>query len=286
MRHYNVARLLVERIFDAGWYGQPPLCALLGERRHQTSEYRKKKPNKETTEEGDGNMGGTMNGTRELIAQFVQERVEKLICTDIQRALDDGKADKETYASLLRQMYIYIRATVPALCLAYSQLEADHPLADDQKQAIEEEIGHEKLILSDLAAMGQPLTPEEANRIATPASIALQRFHMLAGESGLLPIRCVGLLLETYSAKTSPTIVRGMEQAGVPRGEQEFMRLHWEADIEHTSRGIDALAEIANTPELLQKALHWLDLEATLFEAFLRQAWDVSPMGRSVAVMQ
>lgn len=225
-----------------------------------------------------------MGNTRDLIASFIQERVDKLARADIQVAIDNGTADKETYAALLRQFYVYVRATVPALYIAYAKLPADHPLGPDLRDSVVEEIGHEKLLLQDLAAMGLPMKPEEADAIATPASLALQNFHLMAAEAGLIPLRCVGLLLEAFSARASLNTVAGMEKVGIPVAAQEFMRLHGEEDGHHTERAIDMLAQMAHTPQLLQQAFHWLDTEAVLFDAFLRQAWETSPMGRSKAL--
>ncbi|MFL5348405.1 MAG: iron-containing redox enzyme family protein [Hyalangium sp.] len=222
-----------------------------------------------------------MGSTRDLIASFLQERVDKLLRADIQVAIDNGTADKETYAALLRQFYIYVRVTVPALYVTYSKLPVDHPNVESMREAVMGEIGHEKLVLMDLAAMGLPMTPKEADAIATPASLAMERFHMMAAEAGVIPMRCVGLLLEAYSARGSPSTVKGMEKAGIPVSAQEFMRLHAEEDGPHTERAIDLLAEMATTPQVLQQIFHWLDTEAVLFEAFLRQAWETSPMGRS-----
>jgi pyrroloquinoline quinone (PQQ) biosynthesis protein C len=225
-----------------------------------------------------------MGNSRELIARFVEERVDRLVRADIQVAIDSGTADRETYAALLRQMYVYVRATVPALYRAYAKMPVAHPLAKDLHDSVVEEIGHEKLILRDLEAMGLPMAPEEADALATPASLALERFHLMAAEVGLIPLRCVGLLLEAFSARASLNTVRGMERTGIPVAAQEFMRLHGEEDGHHTERAIDMLAEMAHTPQLLQQAFHWLDTEAVLFENFLRQAWETSPMGRSKAL--
>jgi pyrroloquinoline quinone (PQQ) biosynthesis protein C len=87
-----------------------------------------------------------------LIAETERERIGFLSIPLIREALHSG-ASRELYLDFLTQAYHHVKHTFPLLALAAART-TDETYQDALVEYMEEERGHEKWILTDIAAMG------------------------------------------------------------------------------------------------------------------------------------
>jgi len=87
-----------------------------------------------------------------LQAETAQEREAFFRIPLVVRSLSQG-ASREAYLAFLEQAYHHVRHTFPLLALAAS-LTTDERYQDALVEYMEEERGHEKWILDDIAALG------------------------------------------------------------------------------------------------------------------------------------
>lgn len=221
------------------------------------------------------------NRVKATIREFTDRNVQALDGAAIQLACDNAEVDLETYAYFLKQFYVYVRATTTSIRSAYETLPVDHPLREELHHAVMDEHGHDRMLLNDLAAAGVTFDPADTDRIAVPAALAMEQFHLLAGKRGLLPLTAFRVALEAYSFRYSDPTADGAKKAlGIPENAVIFMREHGSLDGEHVEEGVNLLVSLIKTEDDLREALMWLETEFALFRAFLNQVWNGSPMGK------
>lgn len=151
--------------------------------------------------------------------------------------LERGRMNREELAMVTLQMYHYVKDTVPVLHYALARLPAgaEH---DDYRRLlehfVEEEAGHDRVALRDLAALGYDAEACAAT-FPLPTTMALQGANRLA-------IDAYGpyfLLGETYATETTGArISAAIHRAYVAQlgNATKFYDVHGEADVDHAAR--------------------------------------------------
>lgn len=161
----------------------------------------------------------------------------------IQRALT-GQITRELYVAFLTQAYHHVRHTVPLMMAVGSRLPSSHRwLLDEVAHYIEEEMGHDEWILSDIeyaggdrnaARLSQPLPATDA-MVGFAYDVTTRRNPV--GFFGM-----VYVLEGTSVALALKAAERIQSVLGLPPQAMTYLRSHGELDQEH----IHHLAGILN----------------------------------------
>lgn len=143
-----------------------------------------------------------------------------------------GAFDRDAYARLLKQTFHYVRHTAPWLARAAARTE-DPDLRALLARKAEEEAGHERWVLADLAALGVPIDAPERWPICR-ALAAYVAWHEFAVEDGW-PGSVLGAayILERLSEEYAGALARRLADLDVPLAALSFMRNHAVADVDH-----------------------------------------------------
>jgi pyrroloquinoline quinone (PQQ) biosynthesis protein C len=146
-----------------------------------------------------------------------------------------GRIELRQYVAFLTQAYHHVRHTAPMLMACGSRLPVRlewlrAPIA----RYIEEEIGHDEWILSDIAACGgDPSSVRQGNPgLATEVMIAYA-YHCIDRQN---PVGFFGMIhvLEGTSTAIATQAADGMQKAlGLPPAAFTYLASHGEVDIEH-----------------------------------------------------
>jgi pyrroloquinoline quinone (PQQ) biosynthesis protein C len=170
-----------------------------------------------------------------LIAETENERIGFLSIPLIREAVRSG-ASRELYLDFLTQAYHHVKHTFPLLAFAAART-ADEAYQDALVEYMEEERGHEKWILADIASMGgdAQAVKDGAPGIACQVMVGytyyaiewispyamLGSVHVLEGMSTLL------------ADKAADAIRRSLAHDG--EGGFSYLRSHGALDIEHVA---------------------------------------------------
>ncbi len=180
-----------------------------------------------------------MNSFVESLDLTVSELLGALAEHPKARRLQEGDVSTEEYAAFLEQTYLYVRQTRPLLRRAGERLAAMRrapSLARLFLLKADEEEGHEKWVLADLAAIDRPMDerrlPQPCTAVA--AYIAWNHFQVEAG----WPLGFLGTayVLESLSyARAGTTADNLVKKNCIPGIEQgvRFLKGHADADEHH-----------------------------------------------------
>ncbi len=198
----------------------------------------------------------------------------------IERALM-GRITRELYVAFLAQAYHHVRHTVPLMMAVGSRLPDSHPwLLEEVAHYIEEEIGHDEWILSDIEHAGGD-REAVARSLPAPATDAMVGFaYDVAHRRN--PIGFFGMVyvLEgTSVALALRAADRIQSSLGLPAQAMTYLRSHGELDQEH----VHHLAGILNRLEcdedreaVIQGARTFFWLYGNVFRS-LERAIDLAP---------
>src|SRR3569833_3092522 len=151
------------------------------------------------------------------------------------RRLMERRISTAHYAAYLRETYFYTREDpqIQALCTAWFR-GAERELVRPFLQRAVSEIGHDRMALDDLAALGYAVgdIPQEE---ALPTTIPMVAFPYFA-----IPHRSaasyLGYLyfLEFLPTSRGAEIAGALLQAGIPGEAMSFLADHRTADVHHT----------------------------------------------------
>ena len=175
-----------------------------------------------------------MTFSEELERATTHEREQLQSAPVIARCLR-GDVDRELYVAFLTQAYHHVRHTVPLLELVRSRLEPRHEwLRRELDHYVEEEAGHERWVLNDIAAAGgdaDAAARSEPAR-ATDAMIAYAYDTVMRRN----PIGFFGMVyvLEGTSVKLAVAAAEAIQRAlALPPRAFSYLRSHGELDLEH-----------------------------------------------------
>lgn len=184
-----------------------------------------------------------------LVAETAAERNAFLAIPLIQQTLKSG-APPEVYAAFLGQAYHHVRHTFPLLALAAS-LTTDERYQDALVEYMEEERGHEKWILDDIAAVGGDAAavrdgePGHACRVMVGyAYYAIERISPWAMLGSVHVLEGMSVLLADRVADAMQSRVAAKEGDGF-----SYLRSHGGLDVEHVAF-FRTLADSIEDPEV------------------------------------
>ncbi|HEY0586278.1 MAG TPA: iron-containing redox enzyme family protein [Pseudoduganella sp.] len=172
----------------------------------------------------------------QLKAGSEAERQHMFAIPIIQDALR-GQATTAQYIAFLSQAYHHVRHTVPLLMACGSRLGADYEwLRAAIAEYIEEEVGHQEWILSDIAACGgDPQTVRRSQPHASTELMVAYAYHQIdrgnpVGFFGMVHVlEGTSTALATHAADT----LRGA--LGLPAEAFSYLNSHGSLDISHVA---------------------------------------------------
>ncbi|PZQ17717.1 MAG: iron-containing redox enzyme family protein [Ancylobacter novellus] len=170
-----------------------------------------------------------------LIAETAAERADFLSIPLIQRTLANG-APPELYRAFLGEAYHHVKHTFPLLALAAART-TDERYQDALVEYMEEERGHEKWILDDIAAMGGDASavrdgaPGFACRVMVGyAYYAIERVSPYAMLGSIHVLEGMSVLLADRVADAVGRSLKGGSKGGF-----SYLRSHGGLDVEHVA---------------------------------------------------
>ena len=163
-----------------------------------------------------------------------QERQELFSLPIIQRALQ-GQINLEQYIAFLSQAFHHVKHTVPLLMACGSRLGHQHEwLRKALAEYIEEEIGHEEWILSDIEICGgSPEIVRYASPNLATESMVAYAYHQI---DRLNPVGFFGMVYvlegtSTALATNAANVIK--DSLSLPSGAFSYLTSHGSLDLEH-----------------------------------------------------
>lgn len=161
-----------------------------------------------------------------------------------------GEVSREAYLAFLGQAYHHVRHTTPLLMAVGARLPARlgwllRPVAE----YIEEEIGHEEWILSDIAAAGGDAAVVRRSQPDLAAEVMVAYAYDLANRGNPAGFFGMVFVLEGTSVALALHAADQIQQAlGLPDNAFTYLRSHGTLDQEHT-RHLAELVERMEEPD-------------------------------------
>jgi pyrroloquinoline quinone (PQQ) biosynthesis protein C len=207
-----------------------------------------------------------------LEAATVRDRLRFLAIDQVRAGLA-GEIDRETYVAYLTQAWHHVRHTVPLLTAARAAL-ADRPvLVAALDDYIDEEVGHDEWILSDIAAAGGD---PEAVRRSEPASATQAMIdHAYAAIRGGNPIAQFGMVyvLESVSVAIAQRGASAVQRRlGLPPEAFTYLTSHGDLDAAHMTffaRQVNALDDPEDKAAIIAMARDMFALFGGVFASIV-----------------
>lgn len=151
-------------------------------------------------------------------------------------------SDRRSYGDWLAQTYYYVCHVTRALGFACSKCTQDQDgIFRALLTGIKEELGHEKIALSDLNAMGYEINdfPEYLETMNYR-----QSFYGMIENYGPYAMPGFALPLEGIGPNCWSLIIKDLERAHGAKS-IKFIKLHSELDVEHFGEGLKALEKMS-----------------------------------------
>lgn len=178
------------------------------------------------------------------LTRLTEEERSSLMQSPVIADCLEGKVGLASYRAFLTEAYHHVRHTVPLLMACGSRLpERLDWLRAGIAEYIEEELGHERWILDDIAATGADADTEAASvpSVATELMVSYA-YDTIARRN---PVGFFGMVfvLEGTSVAIATRAADIIErQLGLPRSAFRYLRSHGSVDLKH----IDDYARIVN----------------------------------------
>jgi pyrroloquinoline quinone (PQQ) biosynthesis protein C len=177
-----------------------------------------------------------MNFFEELKSATEAERQELFSIPIIQAALH-GRVDKAQYIAFLSQAYHHVKHTVPLLMACGSRLDSRHEwLREAIAEYIQEEVGHQEWILSDIAACG--VDPEPVRHAQPHASTELMvayAYHQIDRGNPAAFFGMVHVLEGTSTALASHAADTIRSALSLPAAAFSYLSSHGSLDLGHVA---------------------------------------------------
>jgi pyrroloquinoline quinone (PQQ) biosynthesis protein C len=180
-------------------------------------------------------MEGQLSFYDRLIAETERERIAFTSIPLIREAVRSG-ASRELYLDFLAQAYHHVKHTFPLLAFAAARTK-DEAYQDALVEYMEEERGHEKWILNDIAAMGgnAAAVRDGAPGIACQVMVGYTYYAI----EWVSPYAMLGSVhvLEGMSTLLADKAADAVQRSLGGSGEEGFtyLRSHGALDIEHVA---------------------------------------------------
>jgi long-chain acyl-CoA synthetase len=205
-----------------------------------------------------------------LIQATAAERAHLLAAPAIAGCLR-GQVSREAYLAFLGQAYHHVRHTTPLLMAIGSRLpERLDWLRRPVAEYIQEEIGHEEWILSDIAAAGGDAAAARHSRPDLPAEVMVAYAYDLANRGNPVGFFGMVFVLEGTSVALALHAADLIQHAlSLPDNAFTYLRSHGTLDQEHTrhlANLVDRMDE-SDQDEVLRRARVFYKLYGDVFRA-------------------
>ncbi len=189
-----------------------------------------------------------------------------------------GRIDRATYIAYLTQAYHHVRHTVPLLQAAHAKL-ADKPLyAEALAEYIEEETGHERWILNDIAAAGgDAVAAEQSDPYPATAAMVAHAYDVIENGNAAAFFGMVYVLEGTSVAMATNGASAVQSSLGLPKEAFSYLTSHGSLDLDHMKFFAGLMNSIENTDDqaaILQMAKDMFGLFGGMFAAIPMEALD------------
>ena len=190
-----------------------------------------------------------------------------------------GEVSRESYLAFLAQAFHHVRHTTPLLMALGGRLpERLAWLRRPVAEYIEEEIGHEEWILSDIAAAGGDAEAVRHSQPELPAEVMVAYAYDLVYRRNPAGFFGMVFVLEGTSVALALTAADRIQQTlGLPDEAFSYLRSHGTLDQEHTQHLAKLLDQM--TPEDQAEVVHC----AKVFFKLYAEIFRALPVGGDVA---
>ena len=223
-----------------------------------------------------------MSFYQQLIAATAAER-EYLLAAPAIQACQQGEVTLPRYVAFLTEAYYHVRQTVPLLMACGSRLTERHRwLQDAITEYIEEERGHDRWILNDIAACGADSAAVEAGEpnFYTEMMVSYAWDSVMRGN----PASFFGMVLEGTSVDLATPMAQLIRQRlQLPEQAMSYLTSHGSLDQEHIqffAKLMDQLSDPADQQAVIHMARRMYRLYGDLFRSL---PMDVAPGDREAA---
>jgi len=170
-----------------------------------------------------------------------------------------GRFDVATYVRFLTNAYHHVKHTVPLMMACGARLpDRSNWMRTHLKEYIDEEIGHERWILDDIAACGADASAVEQGE--SPFAVELLVSYVYDYVNRRNPVGLLGMVhvLEGTSTRLATEIARLVQaKLGLPDDAFRYLRSHGELDVAHVEffeRLVDALSDPQDVDAMIHVA--------------------------------
>ena len=200
-------------------------------------------------------------------------------------ALTEGRVTLAQYKSVLREIYHYAKEDpqIQALATVYFRGEDRDTVKMFLKHAVSE-IGHDRMALADLAALG-----EDVSRIPLsnplPATMALTSFPFYQIQYAN-PVGYLGYLyfLEHMPTAAGAAYANALAAAGVPTTAMTFLHEHTIVDVAHNKLMEEYVSRLVRTVADVAAVTYALTVTAELYASMLAGAIERADASLDTAV--
>lgn len=171
----------------------------------------------------------------DILCQTTEENRRELFSIPVIQDALRGDIVTGQYIAFLSQAYHHVKYTVPLLMACGSRLGQQHNwLRTAVAEYIEEEIGHEEWILSDIAACGgDPDAVRRAIPHASTETMVAYAYHQIDRGNPIGFFGMVHVLEGTSTALATNAAATIQGALGLPAGAFSYLNSHGTLDIEH-----------------------------------------------------
>ncbi|BAU73163.1 Long-chain-fatty-acid--CoA ligase [Metapseudomonas furukawaii] len=176
----------------------------------------------------------TMSFFEQLQAATAQER-DALFCVPVIREALAGQVSLEGYRAFLAQAYHHVRHTVPLMMACGARLPSRLEwLRGAVCEYIEEEYGHERWILDDIAACGGDAEAVSRSRPSLPIELMVAYLYDLIARGNPVGLfGMVNVLEGTSIALATQAAGTIRESLGLPADAFSYLSSHGALDVDH-----------------------------------------------------
>ena len=210
-----------------------------------------------------------MNFYQQLIAATAAER-EYLLAAPAIQACQQGEVTLPRYVAFLTEAYYHVRQTVPLLMACGSRLTERHRwLQDAITEYIEEERGHDRWILNDIAACGADSAAVEAGEpnFYTEVMVSYAWDSVMRGN----PASFFGMVLVlegTSDNLATPMAQLIRQRLQLPEQAMSYLTSHGSLDQEHIqffAKLMDQLSDPVDQQAVIHMARRMYRLYGDMF---------------------
>jgi pyrroloquinoline quinone (PQQ) biosynthesis protein C len=223
--------------------------------------------------------------TATKIRSSFEDSIARFHASPALQTLASGRITLAHYKAILREIYHYAKEDpqIQALAAVYFRGDDRDSVKMFLKHAISE-IGHDRMALADLAALGEDVTEVPLTN-PLPTTIALTAFPFYQVQYAN-PIGYLGYLyfLEHMPTAAGRSYAEGLLRAGVPESALSFLHEHTTVDVAHNKLMDEYIQRLVRTEADLDAVCYAIEVTGDLYALMLQGAIEDAERPRRRAV--